>query len=48
MGLLGIFTAELGEHLPQMAVILVNLAIFLGLIVLLGYAKKKYKNDSKP
>lgn len=36
---LGWFSPELHKHLPRMAADFVQLALFLGLIALLGYAK---------
>ena len=39
--LLGWFSVDIRTHLPRMAAQVVDLAIFLGLIGLLGYAKKK-------
>ncbi len=39
LSLLGFFSPELRMHLPRIAAILVQLALFFGLIALLGYAK---------
>lgn len=39
--LLGFFSPELHKHLSRMAADFVQLALFLGLIALLGYAKLK-------
>ena len=46
--LLGSLLPVLVKHIPPMAAEFVVLALFLGLIALLGYAKRKYKDDGKP
>jgi hypothetical protein len=40
-GLLGWFSPELRQHLPGITGGLVDLALFLGLLALLGYAKSR-------